>query len=271
MAILRLVGKKIRQKCRVIQGYSNAIISLTPNTKQRFIILSGGRRGSHLLIDLLNSHTDLHVDGAILHTETVPVMAWPRLYLHGREHSHRQETYGFKAAINQLKRQRIDPQSFLEEFTQAGGKIIHLNRSNVLRSVVSREIAHIRGRHQDTVDNPLQGQTFHIDCSDLVSRLEDKVSQRESEAELLRNLDHIVINYENDLLLSERHQATCDRIFQYLDRASQPVIASQTKRSPPDLRDVISNYNEVASIVQQAKLGHLLNDETVHPMPAVAA
>lgn len=271
MAILRFVRRKLRQKSRVIQGYSSAIMSLTPDAKQRFVILSGGRRGSHLLIDLLNSHTDLHVDGAILNAETVPAMAWPRLYLHGRERRHRQETYGFKAAVNQLERQKIDPWSFLAEFTHAGGKIIHLNRSNVLRSVISREIAHTRGRHYDTAANPLQGQKFHIDCSDLLSRLEEKIYQRKTEAGLLRDLDHIAVNYENDLLLPERHQATCDRIFQYLHRPSQPVVTSQTKRSPPDLRDVISNYDEVACIVEQAKLSHLLNDETVHPMPAVTA
>lgn len=262
---------KIKQNLRVIHGYSSALISLTPNKKQRFVILSGGRRGSHLLIDLLNSHTDLFADGAILNAGTVPVLAWPQLYLLGRQRCRRQKIYGFKTSLNHLERQKIDPHSFLTEFLQTGGKIIHLYRSNVLRSVVSREIAHTRGRHHDTVANPLRGQKFQINCDDLVSKIEDKVAERKAEADTLRDLNHIAINYQNDLLSPNRHQATCDRIFQHLGCPSQTVSALLAKRSPPNLRDVISNYDEVALVVHRAGLSPLLEHETNHPMPQVAA
>ncbi|MEO2030931.1 MAG: hypothetical protein ABGZ35_02485 [Planctomycetaceae bacterium] len=266
----RLVSLNVRKRARAYLGYARAMLYLRAPTKPHFVLLSGGRRGSHLLIDLLNSHSEFHVDGELLHENAVFGMAAPRLYLRGFRMRHHQKIHGYKTSLDQLKNQSIEPQVFLEKVVGNGGRIICLYRRNELRAAISREIAHIRGRHRDTVENPLQGQTFHIDCRDVVSGIRRRTAVRQAETGVLRNLPHLLINYEDDLLWPDCHQQTCNRIFRYLGCDSQTVMTTHTRRSPADLSEVVSNFDEVVTAVEQAGLSEFLRDDE-YETPVVRA
>ncbi len=241
-------------------GYSMAMIHLLPRKKPHFVILCGGRSGSHLLVDLLNSHSELHVDGELLHPNAVPAMVAPRFYLRGHRLRHRWKIHGFKVSLTELQTQGLEPRAFFEDLTRSGGYVIHLHRSNAFRSAISSSIAHTRGRHRDTVVNPLQGQTFHLNCNAVVENVTQRVSAQETEFDVMRDLPHLSLNYEEDLLWANCHQLTCDRVFQHLDCGSQLVTTSHSKRSPADLSEVIGNYDDLVSALQAAGLSRFLSD-----------
>lgn len=261
----------VKKQARAYLGCARGVVPLRPPEKPCFVILSGGRRGSHLLIDLLNSHSEFHVDGELLHQNAVPRMLAPKLYLRGCHLRHRRKVYGYKTSIGQLRMQSLDPGGFLAETVQRGGRIIYLDRTNLLRAVISREIAHIRGRHRETVENSLAGHSFHIDSRTVVSAIVQRLGVRQAETEILRDLPHCPISYEEDLLWSECHQGTCDRIFRYLDCASQSVKTTQARRSPADLSDVVSNFDEIAVAVRKAGLAEFLSDDEYRSRPSAAA
>ncbi|MCP4171716.1 MAG: hypothetical protein GY758_13190 [Fuerstiella sp.] len=271
MNVRQRIPSVVRKQVRAVRGYASGMICKRPRHHRFFVLLSGGRRGSNLLIDLLNSHTDLSVDGEILNPHAVPQMLAPRLYLRGCRMRSRCDCYGFKVSVRQLKLQRLEPAAFLRKVIRDGGCIVHLDRTNALRSAISREIAHARGRHVETTANPLQGQSFHIDSNQLVDSVCLRISGRRAETELLKNVPHLSLNYEHDLLWAESHQCTCDRVFRYLDCEIQSVSTTHAKRSPPDLSKVVSNYDEVVMAVRRAGLGQFLNDDEYRNSPASAA
>lgn len=259
-----------KRHARACHGYVSAIGHSAPNVSTGFLILAGGRRGSHLLIDLLTSHSDVHVDGEILHANAVPRLMFPGLYLKGLRARRKASTYGFKVSLWHFSYHRIDPLSFLSEFADRGGHIIYLHRRNFFRSAVSRQIAHQRGIHRDTVSNPLQGLRFAIDCTKVIEEVQKRTSQRQEECNTLSGIPHLSVNCENDLLDPENQQAACDRIFRFLGCDSTRVT-SFTKRSPPVLTEVVSNYDELAAAVSQAGWSHLLADKDYEARTGQAA
>lgn len=250
--------QRAKKQCRVIWGYAGAIYNLKRRTRPWFVLLSGGRRGSHLLIDLLNSHSEFNVDGEVLQPNAVHRMLFPRLYLRGCRARHPHKIYGLKASLRQIESQGLYPRQILKETLKSGGRIVHLVRSNLFRVAVSQQIAHIRGVHFDTVPNPLEGRRYVLNPERLVSSIRQKEIRRREEHETLAELPHIRLDYEADLLLPQQHQSTCDRIFAEFGVSPEPVLTIHQKRSPSDLSEIVTNYEEVSRALEEAGFCHYL-------------
>ena len=80
------------------------------------------------------------------------------------------------------------------------------------------------------------------------------------EKKIIEALPHITIAYERDLLSAEQHQATADKIFDYLGLASVAVKTKCVRTSSDNLADFIENYEEVVNVISQTKYAKFLHD-----------
>lgn len=122
--------------------------------------------------------------------------------------------------------QNIDPEKFMFDLCRDGWKIINLKRNNLLRNEISALVAYSRDQWHTTSESSLKKKKITIDCNLLLEGIERREIYQIKEQEILKNIDHIKIIYEEDLLQVENHQKTCDRIFNYLGLDSVPVKKS---------------------------------------------
>jgi hypothetical protein len=79
------------------------------------------------------------------------------------------------------------------------------------------------------------------------------------EKKCLSNIPHLEIIYEDDLLSSEQHQKTINKVFSYLELDSIKVQTTLQKTSSDNLVDDILNYEEIVDFISQTQYAHFLD------------
>lgn len=228
--------------------YARFLISGSDMPRTKFLIFGAGRSGSSLLVDLLDSHPSIHCEGEILHHRVL----FPRRYVHCRASLSQRQAYGFKLLSYQLRQvQRLrQPRLFLEGLHDSGWGIIYLLRRNILRRALSNLYARHRGRfHGMAEDRSTEAGLMQVDLSELLGWMEGIEELNRFEQELLRGIPHLDVVYEDDLQDSGCHQATVDRILQYLGLPPARVKTDLLKVTPPTLSDFVANHEEVVKSV----------------------
>jgi len=252
--------KLLRKYYREIATYGSALVKNPKTPKQKFVVFFRPRAGSNLVVDLINSHPEVYCDGEIFGVGHVGKVLFPKLYLKGRWlRANNKNVYGYKINLNQIVKQGFGPKIFLSDLQQQDCKIIYTERLNSLRQAASFLIAEKRKKWVGTAENQLTGKVS-IDCHALVSKIERLEKAISLEKELLAPYPYLHLAYETDLLSAEQHQATSDRVFEFLGLESLPVKTERVKTAPShNLADVIENYDEVESVVSQTKFAKFLN------------
>ncbi|OAD19126.1 hypothetical protein THIOM_005255 [Candidatus Thiomargarita nelsonii] len=228
---------------------------------QKFIIFCSPRVGSGLLSGLLNLHPDIHVDDVILSHNRVKKLFFPIRYIKGYSLAFEKPVYGFKIHPANLAYQKLDAQKFLLKLHQAGWKIIHMKRANIVRQQISLMIATQRNQWIDTVENSLKNSKYYINIEEFIKKIQRQETHLFNEKKVLEQIPHITITYEDDLLIAGQHQKTADRVFEYLGIESIPV-KTQFKRTTTDkLSDFIENYEEIVSVLCQTKYAKFIDDD----------
>lgn len=212
--------------------------------RKKFVIFGQGRTGSTLLETLLASHPRIDRAWELLDKRR---RKWNlSLYINARSRLSRNDVWGFKAKYFQLSdEQKVDPGKFLSRLHERGWKIIYIKRRNLLRQAVSHFIRLHRGRpHKE--DNASEDISVRIKYVDLIRRIEQQEIYLVREEEVLRNLPHITLVYEDDLLNQADHQRTLDKLFKFLDVPSAPVSTYMIKVTPEDLSQIVENFDELA-------------------------
>ncbi|WP_353930089.1 hypothetical protein WJM97_17570 [Okeanomitos corallinicola TIOX110] len=218
----------------------------------KFVIFSQGRTGSTLLCDLLNSHPKLHCDREILYDHVF----FPNSYINGKSKNSSKSIYGFKVKIYQLTQvQKIkDPKYFLENLHKNNWKIIYLKRDNLFRHALSNLVALNKNQYHLKVSQELKEKSkINVDCELLIEIMSKREKFLKEEADVLRNIPHITITYEDDLLRQKQHQNTLNNIFDFLDIDSHLIGTTLLKIVPDNLESIIENYEEVISKVSQSQ------------------
>ena len=235
----------------------------------KFLILLQGRSGSQLLGDLLNSHPDIHCDA-----EKIGWQKWDDLfdlkaYLKWRREKRTEPIYGVRFKLRHVTEvQEVNAAHFLRHFHSRDWKIIYSKRENRLRQEISSLIGNQRNKWSDTsaercpelAEGPLAGQKFEIECQQLLSSIEARERYAAQEEEVLAGLPHLTIVYEKDLLHAAHHQATLDRVFDYLGVPSVPVKTTLVRTSRNNLGDIISNDEEIVRFISQTKYAKFIDD-----------
>jgi len=235
---------------RQLAVYARGLSRRRPWRRPRaFLIFAQGRSGSELLVDLLNSSPDVHCDGEILERTVYAPTAW----VEAHRWRHRDRVYGFKVKPRQLlgHQRMADMGRWLAAMDARGYRLVHLRRRNLLRQAVSTIAGRRDGvwhRRADRSASP--PEAFHIDPAEVIRQLELRTRWGRLERAALAGLPHATVCYEDDLVGTERHQATLDRLAAWLDVESQPAVSALRPTNPGDLADRIANYDAVRAALR---------------------
>jgi LPS sulfotransferase NodH len=227
--------------------------------EKRFVIVTPGRTGSELLVDMLNSHPDIVCDPEILDQRRV----LPERFVAGRATRAGlagAQAYGFKLFCGHFGYQPMrDRDQFLRQLSDDGVRLIFLRRQNRLAQAVSSVVAGQTRWHWRQAD----GAIFTPMTLDAVEVLVMLYLFEESEQYLesiLAPLPHMRLVYEDDLIDPPVQQATVDRICAELGLPSAPARSDLVRVTPPRLEDAIANYREVADLVRPTRFGCYLDE-----------
>lgn len=232
----------------------------------KFLILCRARSGSTLLTQLLNAHPDITCDREVLARRVL----FPLSYLNRLARKSPARLYGAKLLSYQMVQvQKFrDPQAFLNALHRDGFRFIHVARQSFpqtlsLAMAQSSRVFH-RATRPGTGKATWQGQggaprgPVEIDVEDFVRRLSWSQLLLDYERQCLDALPHLRLSYETDLEDSAAHQATADRICDWIGARHQPVAGGLRKILPSDPRAIVANYPDLAAAVRRAGLADLL-------------
>lgn len=250
---------------RGVRAYGPALISRWAVPPHRFAILTTGRTGSELLVSLLDSHPRIACAGELLHEGR----AFPNQYVAARAAMARlrgMEAYGWKLLLSQYRNPGGivggigDPDKYPARLNRLGYRLILLERQNPVQQAMSfiraaeTQFHHHRGDRAE----------FAPTAVDAVTLMAATWIIEADTAALGRSLDsepHLRLTYEDDLLDPGRHQATVDRVCDYLGIDSAPVRSDLVKIAPRRIRAMVSNYDEVSELFRGTRYASYLGDD----------
>lgn len=224
-----------------------------------FVVLSRGRTGSTLLLDLLRCHPLVHCDGEILSYRLL--VTSPEELLRSRAALFPSRAYGFKLRPAHYQTQRIrDPGAFFAALLKEGWRLVHLTRRNVLRVALSRlALAQTRIVHRKVGDRPVDAAHIHVRSDDLFSLLAEVERETQTERELLASIPHISLTYEEDLLHAECRQPALDRVFSFLELPPVAVSTRYQRLTSDRLSDFVQNYHQLADMLAGTEYSRYLS------------
>ena len=231
--------------------------------KNKFVIFAQGRTGSTLLASLLNSHPEVFCDEEILDHRK----CFPRAFIRGRCAISNARVYGFKLKIYHIREaQNIsDTKQFVLGLSNSGWKIIYLRRLNIFRHALSDVFLNYRhatskGAHHMKSNGPLNLKRLYVDCDNLLHFMMVREAIMDEEKELLTNIPHISVTYEDALLREEDRQYYLNQIFDYLNIEHVPVSTKYVRTSSDKLPDFVLNHDEVIRTVSKTKYAKYVTD-----------
>jgi len=246
--------------------YKNLLNYKIPFPENKFVIYTRGRTGSTVLTDLLNCHPDIFCDVEIFNfMYSKGVVAFPLSYIKScskRAALYKRSTYGLKVKIAQLRYEHkySNYEKILSDLSSDGWKFIYLKRENFLRhklsNILSAESKIFHLLNSDTVKPP----KIRIDCNSLLEGIKFSEEVEKTEKENLRNIPHLTLIYENDIIDNSKHQGTADKVFSYLGLKSCRVSTNYKRIISDNLEETIQNYDEVYSFFKDTKYSKYLNE-----------
>ena len=224
-------------------AYARATVARGTPLRAKFVIMTRGRAGSGLLVDLLNSHPQIRCQTELLHDR----MLFPRRYLRANERLARLPVFGFKLLSYQMigVQKLASPAGFLHELAGDGYSVIYLWRRNLLRQILSLLYAAERRSFHSHAGDDVAHTTIRVDPAIVLSWLEFSTRLGEWERSVLAELPYVDVTYEDDLSRSEAQQATVARITTRLGLEPAPVQSTLTPSTPRALDDFVANADEL--------------------------
>jgi hypothetical protein len=211
----------------------------------RFVVLFIGRTGSTYLAGTLASHPEIAMKWEWLGGKDGDTQLRDVRRFFTRSPYARHPAVGFKTKLGDV----TDREGFAELLGELGARIIALQRRNNVKQVVSRVNSE---RIYDATgywnlwneEDRLPPATIEVaEFSRRLERLEEQKHRLESYVKSLE-LPTLWSDYE-DLLVDQR--ATFDQVFSFLGVRIQPVQGRSIKNTSDDLREAVSNFDELRS------------------------
>lgn len=263
------ISAEIKLRRYEFRCYLSALRNINNSGGKKFALLAQWRTGSTLLEQLLNCHPDIKCDTEIYNkfsgfgASPRRIILSPKLMLNGRRSMFSSKVYGFNLKLFQVKNflpfGLYSPDRFIKDLSKKGWKIVYLRRMNILEQALSFIIATKRDYwHSWQKKNPDKSKMF-IDFEDLLFHLELNEKITSEEQEMLKDIPHLQVNYEKNLLKQEEHQNTCKMIFDYLGLENKPVKAKLNKILEVNkYQELIQNYDELKKLVSKTRYANYI-------------
>lgn len=236
----------------------------------RFAIFGVQRTGTTLLMSLLDQHPDIVCVGELFQYRTENVQHGIRrfrAYVHdsprrrvldlirfgGIVHDYLDTVYpmfdtsvsGFKIMLDQI----IRYQPVLTYFTRNQFKIIHVVRSNILRTHISRLRARQSGIYHSA--QPIAGSMIRVPVTSLLQDLSQLSADNARLTMLVSALGLPCHATTYEKLCGEQWSAEKRRILEFLGVDPEIDLSpTSVKLTPDDLELVIENYDEVVRVLK---------------------
>lgn len=211
-----------------------------PRPRRAFVIFGHPRSGSQLLRNLLGQHPAVHCDGEVL---LKFLEAWPRrvllprLYMWGMAARRKADYYGCVLREDHLFQTCGRSGSLLADL--GPWKLIHLIRQNALRLALSHVRADVTGRWMQRHPGPVP--LIELPPEQVADCLDWTLRVRDHEQATVNRFPHLSLEYSQDLMDSTRHQATADRVFQWLGLPACRVAAGLVRQGLERWQDGVKN------------------------------
>mgnify|MGYP001478959299 CR=1 FL=1 len=217
-----------------------------------FILYGRPRSGTTLLMDLLGQVPGVQSSGELYHS----FLLFPRGFLAALLPAAKEPVFGFKLLSYQLcEVHKIrKPIAFFRRAEAKGFRLIYIRRGTFAQTL---SLAKAQATGVYFVDGDVR-QHVRIDPDYFVELLIWNDKMLSYEAEVVRALDHVEVDYERDLRDPAGHQALIDRLCADLGIASFPVAARLRRTGGEDGAIVLDNLPELRAATQAAGLAHLL-------------
>jgi len=161
-------------------------------------------------------------------------------------------SFGFKLLINHFNNW---PE--LEEVMRARGfKAVYLERKNVVRKVISGQVAQQRGIYNQKKYSPGK-ELYDLDLEDFEMRVRSELKLVGEEKAMLRSKGFPVLEISYEDFLEER-AAFFHRLFDYLEVDHIDPRPTEYSVMITDLRKTVRNYSELVQRVEHLGLGTML-------------
>ena len=250
----------------------------------RFVILARQRSGSTWLADLLNSHPSVVTFAELFHSdawgnpaiggakEILYWNSWDALHAPATGRAERTRRYfqylddvvfcprdgveatGFKLMYNQA----ISAFAILAYLKLRGVRIIHLVRRNYLDGILSADSVAKRGVSLAEQGTAVKELRLDVEAHSLPRRLETRRREIEQARACFNHfgVPCLEVGYE-DLVADP---ASVKSILEFLgvENPDVPLTSNMQKLNPKDHRDLIANYDEIASTLESTPFRDLL-------------
>ena len=239
----------------------------------RAVILTTARSGSSFLVECLRSHPEIECASEILNgqpDDPVPayrgpfryVKKWSRIartgaWMPGRwlDAYYRRgnaKVRCFKAMYQQLAR----PFALRYVVENEDIRVIHLRRHNLLKVHISTLLMNKRKQLQTTT--PTGTVWVRVDPARAIRSMRKARARYEWHDRAFDRHPRLQVSYESLFDGKYLHADTCRRICDFLGVAQHRMESHFVKLNPESLRDMVTNYDELASAVSRTEFADFL-------------
>lgn len=254
MSFIKKLAKFVLQ---ILQyNLKRLLFFFTGNKKYgKFIVLTRSRTGSTYLNQLLDSHPNISTLDEPYRIKFIQTsfMIWNRVFSSKPKQI---EQVGFKLMYYHDLNVNNSVWDILKNNLDV--KIIHLQRHNLLRCLISRELAvKMKAFHSHEIDgnrNILKKKVF-INPDKIIRDLELTETSKIKALKLLENHQIIELYYEDFC----NNTTKLNEVLQFLNLPSVELKSSLKKMNPEPLEDLVSNYSDIYNRLRNTKWSYLLD------------
>ena len=240
----------------------------------RAVIVTTQRSGSTFLVECLNSHPEIECSGEILNGQPdhpgppfrgplkkikkglriIRTGAWmPGRWMEAFYRRGSAKVRCFKAMYDQLSR----PFALRYFVENEEVRVIHLRRHNLLKVHVSTLL--MNKREQLQARAPAEAVWIHMDPAKAIASMRRARAYYESFDKAFEKHPRLQVAYENLFDGAFLQAETGRRICDFLGVAQHRMQSKLLKLNPESLRDMVTNYDELAAAISKSEFADMLD------------
>lgn len=228
-----------------------------PEPKQKFVIFGRGRSGSTLLTSLLDGHSQITCLGEILRYRSVN----PVKQLHRELATTGSFAAGFKLLSYQMRSiHRLPPENdLLKQLSDGGMHVIYLKRDNLVRHAVSNLYARKRRAYHSSDKRAAEKTRVVIEPEEIFAWMEGSAALGAYEEQVLRNVPHTALSYEQNLSNETAQQATYHGLLDEFGLPFEEPQSALRKVTPSRFEDTIENHAALLQAISGSRYAGYLD------------